>query len=427
MKEFLGVIADDFTGACDVGVQFKKQGLEIVVLSDADFLSDFRSIFDVLVVDTETRNLPPEDAYRKVRRTLRLLRQNNIELIYKKIDSTLRGNIGAEINAVMDELNIEAVIVTPAFPSQKRTIINGQLLINGTPIEKTEYADDPLSPVNSSRVSTLIKRQTEEKVGEIHLSKIRRDISLIIKEIRGHIHVGERIIVADAELEDDLKKIAEASRALNALPCGSAGLASAISSKIAFQSGILIVSGSLNSVTLDQIKTAAEKLNLRVIQPHLSEVLFDEERLETASDDLVNQAEKAFAEGRDVIIRLADSKSLISMIQEAGKKRGMTKLQVANILLSVLSEAVRKILKKHNFDRLVLIGGDTSIRIMNALGATAVRTEGELLPGIPSGRIMGGEYDGMRIVTKAGGFGDNYTLVKIMESMRKKPCSSVSS
>ena len=67
MKEFLGVSADDFTGACDVGVQCTKQGLEIVVLSAADFLSDFSSIFDVLVVDTETRHLPPEDAYRKVR------------------------------------------------------------------------------------------------------------------------------------------------------------------------------------------------------------------------------------------------------------------------------------------------------------------------------------------------------------------------
>jgi len=424
MKKFLGVIADDFTGACDVGVQFKKQGLETVVLTDAEFLSDLKSVFDVLVVDTETRNLPPEDAYRKVKRAVRLLRQNNIELVYKKIDSTLRGNIGAEINAVIDELNVKAVIIAPAFPSQKRTVINGRLLIDGVPIEETEYADDPLSPVSSSQVSTLIERQSGKKVGEIHLSAIRRDVNLIIEEIRKHIEAGKRIIVADAESENDLERIAEASHALNVLPCGSAGLASAVSSELAFRSRTLIVSGSINSVTLNQIETAIKRLNLRVIQPCISGILFDEEMIEAASDELVKEAGKIVAEGGDLIVRLADSKSLISEIQEAGKKRGMTKLQVADILLSVLSRATRKILEKHNFNGLVLIGGDTSIRIMDALGAKAVRTEGELLPGIPFGRIIEGEYDGMRIVTKAGGFGDNYTLMKIIESMRKnKPCS----
>jgi len=418
MRKFLGVIADDFTGACDAGVQFKKRGLETVVLTDIEFLSKFRSVFDVLVVDTETRNLPSEDAYRKVKRVVRLLRQHSVELIYKKIDSTLRGNIGAEINAVIDGLNVEAVIVAPAFPSQKRTVINGRLLINGAPIEETEYADDPLSPVRFSRISALIERETGKKVGEIHLSTIRRDVNRIIKEIRTHIEAGKRIIVADAESENDLKRIAEASHALNVLPCGSAGLASAVSSGLAFHSGMLIVSGSINSVTLDQIETAVKKLNLRVTQPHISGILFDEEKIEAASDELVKEAGKIAAEGRDLIIRLASSKSLISEIQEAGKKHGMTKLQVADILLSVLGRATRRILEKHNFNGLVLIGGDTSIKIMNALGAKAVRTEGELLPGIPFGRIIGGEYDGMRVVTKAGGFGDSYTLVKIIKSMK---------
>ena len=67
----------------------------------------------------------------------------------------------------------------------------------------------------------------------------------------------------------------------------------------------------------------------------------------------------------------------------------------------------------------MLIGGDTSIKIMNALGAKGVRTGGELLPGIMSGRIIGGKYDGMRVVTKAGGFGNSYTLVNIIKYLRK--------
>jgi len=418
MKELLGVIADDFTGACDAGVQFKEQGLETIILADAESLADFKGIFDVVVVDTETRNLSSDDAYRKVRRAVRLLRHNNVKVIYKKIDSTLRGNVGAEINAVMDELNVKAVIVAPAFPSQKRTVINGQLLVNGVPIEKTEYAYDPLSPVRVSRISVLIEQQTGKRVGEIPLSKIRRDVNSIIEEIQRHIEKGKKIIITDAELQSDLEKTAKAAMALDVLLCGSAGLASALSSQLVVKSKVLVVSGSVNNVTLDQIETAVKKLSLEVIQPCISETLFDEGKLEIVTDGLVKKAEKAVSEGKDVIIRLAGSKSLISMIQEAGKRYGMTKSQVADVLLSILSKAVRRILDKHSFNGLILIGGDTSIKIMNSLDAKAIRSEGEFLPGIPSGRIIGGAYDGMRVITKAGGFGDSYTLVKMIKSMK---------
>ena len=181
---------------------------------------------------------------------------------------------------------------------------------------------------------------------------------------------------------------------------------------------MLIISGSVNSVTLNQIETAVKKLNIRVIEPILLDILESKEKLDNASDNLVREAEKTIAEGKDIIIRLAGSKSLISEIQKIGKKLGMTKLEVADLLLSVLSKATRKILSRHNFRGLILIGGDTSIKIMNALGAKAVRTQGELLPGIPSGRIIGGICDGMRVVTKAGGFGDRCTLVKIIKSMK---------
>ena len=418
MQGFLGVIADDFTGACDVAVQFKKQGLETVVLTDIEFLGSFKGVFDVVVVDTETRNLTSEDAYRKVRRAVRLLRQNNVKLVYKKIDSTLRGNIGAEINAVIDELDVKAIIVAPAFPDQKRTVINGYLLVNGEPLEKTEYAYDPLSPVSGSRVSMLIEKQAKKKVGEILLPQIRKDVDLIVKEIRSQIEAGKEVIVADAEIQSDLERIAEASLALNVLLCGSAGLASALSSRLTVQSRVLVVSGSVNKVTLNQIEMAVKKLDVKLIEPVLSGILQDKERIDEVSDDLVDEAEKALGEGKDVIIRLASSRSLISEIQDAGKRLGMNKLQVADLLLSILSRATRKILGGHCFKGLILIGGDTSIRIMDALGAKAIRSEGEFLPGIPSGRIIGGICDGMQVVTKAGGFGDRYTLVKIIRSLK---------
>jgi uncharacterized protein YgbK (DUF1537 family) len=425
MRNPLGVIADDLTGACDVGVQFRKHGLETVVLADVESLVDLQGVFDVIVVDTETRNLTSEEAYRRVRRAVRLLRERNIKLVYKKIDSTLRGNLGAEIKAVMDELEVEAIVVAPAFPSQKRTLIDGRLLINGVPLKETEYAEDPLSPVRGSRLSTGPQSQTGEEVGEIHLSKVRRGVDQLVNEIRKYIRKGTRIITVDAEIQSDLERIAQASAVTNALPCGSAGLASALSSWIFAQPRILVVSGSVNSVTLRQIETAVRMLKVEVIEPDLHGVLEDKGRISRAADALVKEAEVAISKGKDIIIRLAGSKSVISQIQEAGKRLGISRRDVADALLSVLSEAVKNLLKRQSPACLILIGGDTSIRVINELGALGVRVERELLPGIPWGRIIGGEHDGMRVVTKAGGFGDNNTLVEIMGSTKSllRACS----
>jgi len=422
VKDLLGVIADDLTGACDVGAQFRKQGLNTIILTDGRSITDLKDPFDIVVVDTETRNLQSQEAYKRVREVARLLRQHNVRIIYKKIDSTLRGNVGTEITAVMDELDIEAAIVTPAFPSQKRTVIDGRLLVNGIPIEKTEYAYDPLSPIHISRVSALIKREIEEEVGEITLHKIKKSVDAIVEEAQRIIKKGIRIIVADAEIQSDLERIAKASAFLDILLCGSAGLASAYTYQLALQPRILIVSGSVNRVTLDQIETAIKKIeNVGVIELNLHEIMKNVENIDSALNDLAEQARNLINEERDVIIiRLAKSKSSLLEIQRVGRNLGMNKLEVANLLLSVLGKAVKKILSMYDFDKLVLIGGDTSIKVLNALGAKGVLIEGEVMPGIPIGRIIEGEWNEMRIITKAGGFGDSYTLAKIIKFARKE-------
>ncbi|MFB0550944.1 MAG: four-carbon acid sugar kinase family protein, partial [Nitrososphaeria archaeon] len=152
MTPLFGVIADDFTGACDVGVQFRKRGLETVVLAGAQSLTGFEGELDVAVLNTESRNAGPEDAYGKVRDSLGALRKIGARLVYKKIDSTLRGNLGAELDAIMDEAEVKAVIVAPSFPAQKRTTVDGHLLVNNTPLGRTEFALEPSNRLEASHI-----------------------------------------------------------------------------------------------------------------------------------------------------------------------------------------------------------------------------------------------------------------------------------
>jgi len=181
---------------------------------------------------------------------------------------------------------------------------------------------------------------------------------------------------------------------------------------------LLVISGSLNSATLDQIATVEKELDAAVLEPDLSEILTDDESLDVVVGDLVRKAEKACEAGRDVVIRLARSKDSILELHRLGKEREMTSQQVDGKIGSILSESFKRIVAAHRFAGLILVGGDTSVRMMGALGAEGIRLDGEVLPGIPVGRILGGKHEGMRVVTKAGGFGGTYTLVKLMEYMK---------
>ena len=126
----LGIIADDLTGANDAGVQFAKYGLQTITVLDLEE-KDLKLLSEaaVIVVDTETRNLNKLEAYERVRRLTESLVSQKISLIYKKIDSTLRGLPGVELMAVMRAIGVKVGVVVPAFPANKR-IVSGLSLIH---------------------------------------------------------------------------------------------------------------------------------------------------------------------------------------------------------------------------------------------------------------------------------------------------------
>lgn len=117
----IAVIADDLTGASDSGVQFARKGLRTQVIFDWLGLSDGKDSLDTVVIDTDSRSIPGSMAYDRVSQAAYVLKQKGFTSIYKKLDSTLRGNLGQEIKAVMDVYGFEAAAVVPAFPRIGRT------------------------------------------------------------------------------------------------------------------------------------------------------------------------------------------------------------------------------------------------------------------------------------------------------------------
>ena len=144
----IGIIADDLTGANDTALQFFVAGVntQIILSPDENFVP--RGDVSAWAIPTETRNINPEDAYEKVKDTALFMKNKlDVEYFYKKIDSTLRGNIAIEALGLLQVLEMDAAIIMPAFPNENRVTVGGYHLSKGVPIEETEMASDPHSPI----------------------------------------------------------------------------------------------------------------------------------------------------------------------------------------------------------------------------------------------------------------------------------------
>lgn len=144
----LAVIADDLTGANDTALQFAKRNIKSSVEINFMQMADVKDK-EVIVVDTDSRDLDEDLSYKRVKDICEEMSRYNIKCAYKKIDSTLRGNLGAEIKAVDDVFKPDIVIIAPAYPANQRITIGGYHLLEGKPIELTEIANAPKTPVKN--------------------------------------------------------------------------------------------------------------------------------------------------------------------------------------------------------------------------------------------------------------------------------------
>ncbi|HCJ93654.1 MAG TPA: hypothetical protein DHV69_00045, partial [Sphaerochaeta sp.] len=193
------VIADDLTGANDTGVHFLSDQAAVVVIVDpssADFdPKDLKA--PTIVVNTNSRSLSPENAFWAVQESVQKFAFLNPREIFKKIDSTLRGNVGAEIDAVMGASGFRVACVAPATPRNGRTVRDGLCYVNGIPLAATEVANDPFTPVQGSDVRMIIASQTDRTIGLLPLEIVRSTPEVSVAFVQSLIATGIEIIVAD--------------------------------------------------------------------------------------------------------------------------------------------------------------------------------------------------------------------------------------
>lgn len=429
MTAQLAVIADDFTGANDTGVQFSKKGLKTVVISNLDNLPTIDGFFDVIVVDTDSRFDSKEKAYKKVFSTVRALKDMGVNYIYKKLDSTLRGNIGSEIEAALEAGSYDLAIVAPALPVNGRVTIGANQLVHGVPLERTEIANDPVTPINCSYIPDIIRKQTDKKIGTIALKYVLKGNETLMKGLIKKINEGVPILLIDAVTDEDLDLIASLLGLLEKdyLLVGSAGFAESLPVALGLinredkkTTGVIVgIIGSVSEVSRRQVEYAEKKLKLNVIDVDVENLLKGEYEEELTR--IITRAKQFIKEKRgDIIIRSARSRELVKRVKEIAHQRGMNALEISNLIAHSLGTIAKKLYLHKKVQGLLLTGGDIAVKSASLIGAEATIIENEVLPGIPVGIFKGEGLPETPVVTKAGAFGDKEAIVEIFNYLRRR-------
>jgi len=433
------IIADDLTGGADAGAQFAKRGFSTLLISLKDSPSiDFTQYLerDVLVINTDSRRLSSEKAFRLVSGLLKTYDQRHFPIVYKKIDSTLRGNIGYEIGAILKETNIPLCFMAPSYPEQKRTLVGGIMMVGEKPIELTEAARDTASPVQESHVFNLLRNQSSYKIGIIDLTYVASNCERLQKAVEEEQRKGNRIIVFDAFSRQHLTNIADAAFCMDRKPLfvGSAGLAEEVAKKLSPSKArkisqplqkkvkpfkhLFIISGSISGVTHKQLKRVEQDKKISPFQLSQSFMASENKRAQAQENNLSFMIGNSLAQGH-AILKTYPKRLSSKDLSGSPIYFGITKT-LGQIALSALEESK---VDAHDL-ALILTGGDTALSILKSLKAEGVEIEGELLEGIVKGRLIGGKWQGLKVITKAGAFGKENALVKIIEILETGSASS---
>ena len=417
MKMF--VVADDFTGANDTGVQFCKKQVTVNVALHWQTHGQSQTA-DVIVVNTDSRALPAEEAANRVSAVIKAHQHSDLT-IYKKTDSTLRGNIGTELEATLHATNRKCVFFCPALPSVGRTIRNGELYINQQRLSETEFATDPKTPIYSSRIREILATQTALPVVEIPLETLRNGtVSETIRQALAQY--PQLITVFDAVTDQDLQQIAEEISQIDApyIIAGSSGLAAFLPESLYRQSHealpLLFVVASMSKISDLQANHLLEQKLATAIKVDVEQLL----TLKHYNNQLIEQISHQLSSRQNVMLKTDSSPQSRLNITVLCEKLVLDRTQLGERICSKLSDIVVAALTniENGISGLVLTGGDIALGVARTLRADHYRIGGEIENGVPFGYLPQTALQHIPIITKAGGFGSVTVFEKVIDFIR---------
>lgn len=400
MSHFI-IVADDLTGATDTAARCFGSGLPAKV-----YLSPPQKPLEVGVsaVTSDSRHLPAPEAALAVGELVSALKAPPGAIWYKKIDSTLRGNLGSELDALLQGLATQATtsmeadscaIVCPAFPAQGRGLLHGKLVLQTSEMPEISLA-------------ARLAEQTKRPQQAVALAQVRNGVTHLAHALREAVKDGVQLLTVDALTDADLAQIvAAAQQALSkVLYCGSAGLAGALAVHLQEESlratapasqrrqheasgATLVVVGSGNPVAQEQLRRLKQLVQVQALECHPSTT------------------------GSAKWERRAGS---LATVLHLPPPTAATELDgaVARNYAQMVGEQAATLWKESWPERLLVTGGDTAMAVLSGVGIQELTIVEEVMPGIARSEAQDGWGRQVEVILKPGGFGDAETLIQLL-------------
>ncbi|ETP72296.1 hypothetical protein UYO_1734 [Lachnospiraceae bacterium JC7] len=404
-KHRLLILADDLTGALDSGVQISLKGARVVILTNQSVAFPEDTSIDAIVIDTETRHVSPEKAAETVSRLVHEAKKRGINRIYKKTDSGLRGNVGSELAAVLEASGKDHLNFIPAYPAVDRKTIGGIQYVNGKPVAESIFANDPINPITVSRVDEIIHLSSDVPVTVSYSESLKK----------------EGILVYDAETGEDLKRISQELLLQDDLDLtgGCAGFLEVFpmeteeenkTEKFIFSTlgkKLIVLSGSVNQITYDQLKYAEEHGAFRAHVPmnRILKNLWSDSEKEKFTDYLETEAGD-----RQVVI--------VDTLGEYDEALVTSPDEIAHVIASNMGQLARKLQETFPDRALMIIGGDTLQGFIRNKGVQMLSPIKEIDPGLVLS-FYKTEHGRNYLITKSGAFGTVDQLTRVLEWLEK--------
>ena len=414
MQKYI-VIADDLTGSNATCSLFKKIGLRAA--SILKLQGDINYDVDVISYSTASRGLDKEEAYKKVSEAIKILKNKDVLVYNKRIDSTLRGNIGTEINAMLDNLEDDRIaVVIPSYPDSGRIVVNKTMLVNGVLLENSDAGKDPKTPIKTSCVESLIQKGIKYSSTYFTLSDIEQPIEEIVKKIQEAIKKS-RVLIFDAVNNEDIIKISKAiiNSDINIVTVDPGPFtlyySKELQKKNHLEKKILMVIGSVTATTKKQIEYILQEEDIFLVKMKVED-FFEKETCLKEIERVIAYIKKGIASYDLFLVTtspIGDEKK--TDLQKLAENLNTTVEEISKIIANTLTETVVKILKEtEKFEGVYSSGGDITIALLEKLKAIGVEIREEVIPLAAYGRLIGGDFPNLKLVSKGGMVGDEKTI-----------------
>ena len=437
----IGAVADDLTGATTTGVLLARSKARTAVFfnEEAALKGEGVDELDAILSSSNSRPLPANEAYAKVKSATDALKRMGVKYFSKRIDTTLRGGVGVEIDAMMDQVGDDCVaVVVPAMPQSRRILVGGYSVIDGVALINTPVAQDVRTPVKENYIPRLLEGQTRRQVELVTLDKVLQGEEAIRDALKEAREAGGEVIVVDGITIEDVEEIAKACIELKwnviAVDPGP------FTAKLAYyrnlikeeepnippeadETGktVLIAAGSATPVTKKQMEVLCQ-------DPRHVRISVDPIKLieggATALDEVfraVHIAEdllKSDNQPRAILFETALHGELLNLDEEDNKRHyagGMSANRINAGLGTIISQLL-EICGRDKIAGLYTTGGDTMVNVCYQLGVECIEVMDYVIAQTDIGRLVG-SYDGLPIVGKGGLTGNDHTACDIVDRL----------